>query len=68
MYTINQFENALIAINVQIQELKTLKSKVREAVGYKDGKRLTWNEQGQCFFYTKRLPDNDLKFNNLISE
>jgi len=62
MYTTNQFEKALLAIKVQIEELKSPDGKVRVAIGYKDGKRLEWNKFGECFFNLIRMPENDLKF------
>jgi len=62
MYTNNQFETALLKLKVQIEETKMPKGYVREAIGYKDGKRLTWNESGQCFFHKVRMPENDLIF------
>jgi hypothetical protein len=65
MYTTTQFETALLALEVQIEELKTPNGKVREAIGYKDRKRLTWNERGQCFFHKVHMPENDLKFNEI---
>jgi hypothetical protein len=68
MHTTNQFETALLAIKVQIDEIKTPNGKVREAIGYKDGKRLTWNESGQCFFHKVRMPENDLKFEEQTPE
>ncbi len=68
MYTTNQFEIALVAINVLIEELKTPNRNVRQAIGYKDGKRLTWNEKGECSFHTTRMPEYDLKFNETTPE
>jgi len=62
MYTTNQFEKALLAIKVQIEELKSPDGNVRVAIGYKDGKRLEWNKLGQCFFNLIPMPENDLKF------
>jgi len=68
MFTTNKFETALLALKVQIEEIKTPNGKVREAIGYKDGKRLTWNENGQCYFHKVRMPENDLKFNDITPE
>lgn len=62
MYTIPQFETVLLAIHVQIEEMITVNYNVREVTGYKDGKRLTWNEAGQCFFNKIAMPENDLNF------
>jgi len=61
-YTIQQFETALLAQEVQIEEMKSPDKFIREAIGYKAGKRLTWNEKGECFFHKTRMPENDLKF------
>jgi len=61
-YTIQEFETALLAQKVQIEEMKSPKKFIREAIGYKDGLRLTWNAKGKCFFNKKRKPEYDLKF------
>lgn len=63
MPTIKQFEAALDAQFVQIEAFKTPNNReVREAIGYKDGKRMIWNASGQCFQNKVRVPENDLKF------
>ena len=62
-YTTQQFETALLAQKVQIEEMKSSEKFIREAIGYKDGLRLTWNAKGECFFSKKRKPEYDLKFN-----
>lgn len=62
-YTIQQFETALLALGVIIEEMKSPEKFIREAIGYKDGLRLTWNAKGECSFRNVRKPEYDLKFN-----
>lgn len=64
MYTINIFEIALLAQQVQIEEIKSTTTGVHEAIGYKDGKRMTWNSQGECFQNKVARPEFNLKLNN----
>jgi len=66
-YTTNQFETALLAKKVQIEEFKTPDRFVREAIGYIGRKRMIWNEKGECFHNQKRIPENDLKLTNTES-
>jgi len=64
MYTTNKFETALLAQQVHIEEIKSTATGVREAIGYKDGKRMIWNSQGECFQNKVAKPEFNLKLNN----
>lgn len=68
MHTTNQFETALIALNVKIDEIRLQNKFVTQAVGYLKGKTMTWNDKGQCSFKKERLPQFDLDFTGISAE
>lgn len=48
MYTIEQFESALLQINVEIDEMKMKGKYVRTANGKINNKMYQWNSNGVC--------------------
>lgn len=66
MYTTEQFENAIDALDadVQKQEVRLLpRGVVREFVGYIGGIRHIWTASGECLKKGReRVPELDLKF------
>lgn len=64
-YTLSQFDSALTALGVDIDEIKYIKNEfnVTMAIGYKLGQKYKWNKQGQCFCQNGNPnPAYDLKF------
>lgn len=70
MHTIQEFETALLAHNVEIEEIKQDKHLVKYAKGVIkiDEKRiqsLQWNKEGLCYSkYVNRVPTYDLNLPN----
>lgn len=63
MYTIEQFENALLQLNVEIDEMKLKGKYVSKAKGKIDNKMYQWNGNGICEdLKNVRTFEYDLKF------
>lgn len=65
MYTVEQFEKAIDALDagVQKREVKLLpRGVVREFVGYVSNVRHVWTASGECIKGRERVPELDLKF------
>lgn len=60
---LSQFEDELLKMKVQIDEISTPNKFVSKATGYIGKKFYTWNARGQCFFFKTRVPEYDISFN-----
>lgn len=60
---LKDFENELIKMKVQIDEISTPNKFVSKATGYIGKRFYTWNAIGQCFFFKTRVPEYDISFN-----
>lgn len=64
MYTTEQFENAILALNkpITLLEVKIFKgNRVRQFIGSYEGRRVVWQASGEAICGNKRLPELDVK-------
>lgn len=60
MYTVEQFEKAILALNkpITLLEVKLLKgNRVRQFIGSYEGRRVVWQASGEALIGNKVVPE-----------